>query len=366
MPEVILWQQADPNAVLDRALAVLADGAVVAVPTEAGYELLCSAEQAKAMARLSELARAHATDSSPVGLALALAFAGQLLDWVPGICRVGMRFARRGWPGPLILVNQEGRDAGLAGRLPPETRCLLPERLAFRAPDHDVPYVLARYSPTPLMLARTALASPRKLAEQLGDQLDLLVEDGECANRTATVVEVAGDSWQVLYDGALSANDLRKMTACRILFVCTGNTCRSPLAEALCAKLLAERLGCGTDELSERGYVVASAGLGAYPGKPATAEAVQAARDLGADLSHHQSRPLTAELLLHADHVVAMTRGHLEVLSVYNVPGGTRPRLLSADGLDIADPIGSSAEVYRDCARDILRHLEKLLPELET
>jgi protein-tyrosine-phosphatase len=160
--------------------------------------------------------------------------------------------------------------------------------------------------------------------------------------------------------------DLRHMTACRILFVCTGNTCRSPLAEALCTKLLAERLGCAPEALPERGYEIGSAGLAAYPGNPASVEAVDVARELGADLSRHQSRPLTAALLLQADHLIAMTRSHLDALTIYNVPGGATPRLLSAEAADIPDPIGGSADIYRDCARQILHHLEALLPQLQS
>src|SRR5436305_11463842 len=104
------------------------------------------------------------------------------------------------------------------------------------------------------------------------------------------------------------------VTPCRILFVCTGNTCRSPLAEALCKKRLAEQLGCRVEELAERGYVVASAGVSAYPGDEAAAAAVEIAAEFGACLDAHQSRPLDPELAASADHLLCMTRGHLELV----------------------------------------------------
>jgi protein arginine phosphatase len=365
MPDVISWQQADPSTVLDRALSALAEGALVAVPTESGYEVLCSAERPPAVMRLAELAEV-AGNGAVCGMTIALSSAGQLLDWVPRISRLGLRFARRGWPGPLILLTPDERDASTVSRLPDETRRLIGELLAFRVPDHDVPYVLARYSESPLVSARAAASAPQQLAERLGEHLTVIIDDGECANRELTVVQIDDDAWHVLHEGAVTLKDLHGMTSCRILFVCTGNTCRSPLAEALCMKLLAERLGCPSEALAERGYVVGSAGLAAYPGNPAAAEAVDVGRELGVDLSRHQSRPLTAALLLQADHLIAMTRSHLDALTIYNVPGAAMPRLLSAEAADIPDPIGCSADVYRDCARQILHHLEALLPQLQS
>ena len=102
---------------------------------------------------------------------------------------------------------------------------------------------------------------------------------------------------------------LQQQAACLVVFVCTGNTCRSPLAEALCKARLAERLGCTAADLPGRGFHVYSAGLAAMTGGPAAEEAVDVARAYGADLTTHASRPLTADLAAQADYLVAMTRG---------------------------------------------------------
>ena len=93
-----------------------------------------------------------------------------------------------------------------------------------------------------------------------------------------------------------SAEVLTQRAGTVILFVCTGNTCRSPLAEALFKKQLADRLGCGVGDLAGKGFFVHSAGLAAMMGGPAAAEAVAVAASYGADLSHHASRPLSEEL----------------------------------------------------------------------
>jgi len=150
-----------------------------------------------------------------------------------------------------------------------------------------------------------------------------------------------------------------------ILFVCTGNTCRSPLAEALCKKLLGQQLGCAPEELPQRGFIVLSAGLAALMGGKAAAEAVEVAQEYGADLSQHSSRPLTQRLVAQADYVIGMTGSHLLALSSHYGSAGTRFRLLSTDGEDLPDPIGCERQVYRQCAEHILRDLQKLLPDLQ-
>jgi protein arginine phosphatase len=149
-----------------------------------------------------------------------------------------------------------------------------------------------------------------------------------------------------------------------ILFVCTGNTCRSPLAEALCVRLLADRLGCEPADLPERGFFVQSAGLAAMMGAEATAEAVAVARELGADLSKHKSRPLTLDLLAQTDFLFAMTQAHLHLLKSLDLPEGPTLALLSGNGEDIADPIGSSSEVYRECALQIKKQLEARVTDI--
>src|SRR5436305_1296088 len=76
--------------------------------------------------------------------------------------------------------------------------------------------------------------------------------------RSSTVVRVNGDGWSILREGPVSAEELGQQTAILTVFVCTGNTCRSPLAEALFKKKLADRLGCPAEELPRRGFLVIS------------------------------------------------------------------------------------------------------------
>jgi protein-tyrosine phosphatase len=191
----------------------------------------------------------------------------------------------------------------------------------------------------------------------------VIVDGGRAQfDRPATVVEVQGEQWVVRREGAVPAADLVRLTAKLILFVCTGNTCRSPLAAALCRKRLADRLECAVADLPSRGFEVTSAGLAAMRGEPAAADAVTVAHELGADLSDHASRPATADLLSDADMIVGMTAGHLQGLAGFAGPG-IRTRLLCGDS-DLSDPIGGDLTVYQACAGTIWQNLQGLVDEL--
>lgn len=129
----------------------------------------------------------------------------------------------------------------------------------------------------------------------------------------------------------------------RILFVCSGNTCRSPTAEALMRREAAAR--------HLEGVLVASAGTGAVDGAPASEGAYLVGLEHGLDLSGHRSRALTPELLRSADLVLTMGRSHLG--AVRAMGAGDRAHLLGdfADGRtganDVSDPFGADLDQYR-------------------
>ncbi len=363
MPEVLDWQGGAPQERSAHAADLLAQGRLVAVPTDSVYVVLADARQPDALARLP---------SGPDGLTILVPGVSGLRAWVPEPPPLALRFARRCWPGPLTLVLDATPDRGPAAQLPEAARARLfaDGTVALYAPAHEAPLLLLQALPFPLAAATPRLdGQPVTTAAQalavLGDAAALVLDDGPTQfGQAPTRVRVRGDRWEIVGDGVLSEAVLQQVAPCLILFVCTGNTCRSPLAEALCRRLLAERLGCAVQELPRRGYVITSAGLATGGGEPATSEAVEVAREHGADLSQHQSQPLSLELLAAADHVIAMTRGHLRALTAHTTDGGGTLRLLMADGSDVADPIGGPGEVYRACAEQIRRALVEWLPQM--
>jgi protein-tyrosine-phosphatase len=147
-----------------------------------------------------------------------------------------------------------------------------------------------------------------------------------------------------------------------IVFVCTGNTCRSPLAAGLAQRMLAERLGVASNELAARGYTIRSAGVAAYPGDAASAESVAIAAELGVDLTQHRSRLVNPEVLSDATHVIAMTFGHAAALMMRFPGSGPTPVLLCGEA-DLPDPIGGPLEEYRLCAQIIEQALQVHLEE---
>lgn len=369
MAQVLDWQQVDDSSeIVRQAAQALADGQLVAFPTETVYGLASSAFLPEAVARLQQ--SKGRPEKKP--LTLAIGSAAEAAEWVPDISPLGRRLARRCWPGPVTLVFG-GNSSKLARRLPEAVRQrICPEgTLGLRVPAHDAVLEVMKAMAAPLVLTSAnrsgepPATTAAQVLEAVGEEVALIIDDGPCRfGQASTVVKVDGSSWKVLREGVVSAEMLRQQAARKIVFICTGNTCRSPLAEALCKKHLAERLGCRPEELLERGICVQSAGIAAMIGAEATPEAVEAARALGADLSKHRSRPLSAELASQADYLIAMAHSHLLALEAQFPEVGCPPRLLSPQGEDIADPIGSDQPVYERCAQEISRHLQPLLEEL--
>jgi glycine hydroxymethyltransferase len=147
-----------------------------------------------------------------------------------------------------------------------------------------------------------------------------------------------------------------------ILFICTGNICRSPMAEGLFRKAMA-----GRGE-----FRIFSAGLGAIDGQPPTSHSVTAMKEIGIDISAQRSRALTTDLVRQADFIFGMTHGHVDTIALLYPPAAEKTFLLREFDetlepyeKDISDPIGSPYEIYAECRDQIEQGIASLLKFME-
>ena len=148
----------------------------------------------------------------------------------------------------------------------------------------------------------------------------------------------------------------------RVLFVCTGNICRSPMAEGLFRHNVRGRSS----------FEVYSAGVGAMDGQPPSDYAVRALAELGIDISHQRSNSLSAELVSKADYIFGMTHSHVDAITLLYPQAAEKTFLLrefdeTLDFFekDISDPIGGSYEVYANCRDQIEQGIASMLNFLD-
>ncbi len=353
-PQVIdLRQSDDSRDVIHRAVQALAENQLVAFPSETEYLLAASALSAPAVERLEA---AVGPSAAPL---LVLKSADEALDYLPGLSPLAQRLARRCWPGPVALSLPDSHSDSLLNQLPAAVRQWLRGDGWLRTivPAHPVLADVLRMMAGPVVVCPARrVGDPLPLTapdviQNLGDAVQLVVDDGRSRyGQELSIVRVSPRGLEVLQAGVVPVAHLQRLASLMILFVCTGNTCRSPMAEALCRQLIAQRLGCGVDELPQNGVVVMSAGVAAMLGGRASPEAVRVMCGSGVDLDRHESQPVTSQLVKHADYILAMTRSHRQAILSEWPEAADRTHLLCHDRNDIPDPIGGPLELYQQCA----------------
>lgn len=369
-PHVIdLTRTDDVRDVVHRAVQALAEGGLVAFPTERAYSVAASALDEEAVERL--VAALGCDDDC--SLRIAVRGFDDAIDYAPHMSAKAQRLARRVWPGPMALSIDADDPDSLATKLPESVRrhTVRNGRLTLCVPDDSVLLTVLKYSLGPVALAEAKLPDGTPATDAAaavraaGESLRLVVDGGPCLlGEPATVVEAIGDELRILSPGALDEETLRSMANKQVLFVCTGNTCRSPMAEAILKKKLADRLGCTSDDLVARGFTVGSAGMSAMPGGRATFEAVQTVSALGLDLDGHRSRQVTEALVRQADLILTMTRAHRQAILTHFPDVALKVKTLCIDGRDVADPVGHPLTAYERAAEIIDSELDPWIDHL--
>ena len=331
-------------------VARLRAGELCALPTETVYGVAALPGHAVATQRLRALLLRRQEEV----FALHLAHAADATPLLHRLAPPMQRLLERYWPGPLtaIVPARGGGEIGL------------------RVPAHDFTRKVIAAMGEPLWLAalqrpgEAACTTAEQIEAEFNQQLDLLIDDGPSPlGMPSTIVRWASGKLHVLREGILLRDDVLQTAAALMLFVCTGNTCRSPLAAAAAAAATGEALRVPVTDLLAHGFLFASAGTSATDGDPASDGSCAAGAEIGLDLHQHQSRALTPELVHRAHRIYCLAQGHRRAVLAEMPEACDKITLLRPDQLDVADPYGGDTLRYRRACKEIVQAVRARLTE---
>jgi len=425
MTKILDWRRTeDPRDVIHTAVQALAEGHLVAFPNDGHYIIAASGLRNQSIGKLRPLMKGSNASAILPGAFLMMRSIDEVFDYSPNVSALGVRIGRRCWPGPIDLVFENTHPRSLLNSLPSEVREIVLENGYFglSCPRHEAIQQVAKLIAGPLVLipafrpermsvARSvpnsdlACASPnarQKDARQ--EEMSLVVEPSQVSRDVAFVVDsgpiervglsrlvrVQGNRCEILREGLMTAENLSASTSFTILVVCTGNTCRSPMAEAMLRSKLMRRFEkellegqtrFSTQNESEtaasqaRGqadtqpptmFRVVSAGVAAQPGGPASDGALQVMQERGMDLDDHQSRSVSQGLLERSDLVLTMTSNHRQAILSRWPQVSSKTFCLAPTGGEVSDPYGGTVDAYRKCADLIDQFLDNWIEKLDT
>ncbi len=353
MTPALTLAELDPAARRDAiasAAAALANGQLVIAPTDTLYGLFASAASEQALARIAELAPPHSEWPEPEcwhapGSAAVLeAFEVRL--------PLHRMLIRRLLPGAvrfLIELDETAIAQGVSALGVPRGVIDRGGVVSVRAPGHATVLEMLGLAGVPAIAKRLAAAGwspdrdPATARNPATEAGVLVLDDGPAPfGVPSTAVRLSRDgSWSVASEGAVGNSKIARAAEYHILFVCTGNTCRSPMAEMI-ARHEAEQLGVPGVR-----FRITSAGV-AGGGATTTPEALHAVRAMGIEAVPARSRSVSARMLAEADAVYVMGHHHLD--AIRSIDPSARADLLDPHGGEIPDPVGLPQQVYDQTA----------------
>lgn len=332
---------------IKQAIDRLKEGALVAFPTETVYGLGANFLDKDAVEKLYRV-KNRPKDKN---FTLLLANVRDVDDFADDILPAAYRLADRFWPGPLTVVLKSKDSSTIGLRIPKSAVAL------HMAEAADFPIVC----PSANSSGKREPVTAQDVMEDLDAKIELVLDGGKTElGIPSTVVDARSLPFRILRRGYIEENLIQEVgLKKRVLFVCTGNSCRSVMAKALFEKKLKEK---GRSEIE-----VFSAGVTAQTGAQATLDTKQLLEEEGIDVSAHTSQRVTEEILKRSDLILVMERFQEEnLLTNYNFLKNRIYLLkefsqINSEKLEIEDPIGKGREVYRRAFAEIKSAVERLV-----
>ncbi len=348
MGQPIEFDTSQMQSIADAVARHLERDDVVLLPTETVYGLFVRSGSPRARERLFSL-KGRPSSKAVAEYVADVEDAEQRFGPLPP---QAIRLGNALWPGPLTLVVQGDPSLGLRCARHP----LLEEVLA------RVPKGIVGTSAN--LTGEPAPGSVQCVSPGLLGGVDLAISDDAAVTGSASTVlglrpgapEIPPCSRPVEWvrSGAVTREDVAPLLLPRLTFVCTGNTCRSPMARAIAEEIWPEEALGAVD--------FRSCGLSCGEGEPASEGALGVAKKFGWDLSAHGSQPASPVDLLGSDVILVMTESHRR--HILSALPRLAPRIFVLGAPEgIPDPFGGSSEVYEQCARSLKRSIGRLIKE---
>ncbi|MBL7142620.1 MAG: threonylcarbamoyl-AMP synthase [Phycisphaerae bacterium] len=354
---------------IKEAALLVDNGGLVAFPTETVYGIACRVRTDS----LSKLNDIKGRDPSKY-YTLHIGQKKEVTKYVPTINLRAKKLIKNIWPGPLTLVfDLDFSDINKQRNIIEKElfkNLYKHNSIGLRCPDNPIATMLLQETINPVIAPSANIAGQppavdaKQVLDQLSGKIEMLIDAGVCKyKKSSAVVKIGKMSIEILRLGIYSQAQLDAMSSVKFLFVCTGNTCRSPMAEGIFRKYLAEKLQCKVDQLEQLGYKICSGGVMDTSGFPASAGAIIACAAKGIDLTAHMNKGLSKELIEKSDFIFAMEPIHQERIIALSHEAVDKCFLLAGDK-GIADPIGRPQEYYNNCADMIETAVKKRIREL--